>query len=69
MVRGRADDPIEGWNFRPDQAELFKQDAAAEDVDARFFDANGDKLPDLYVVSGGNEFTGGKDSALWTGCI
>ena len=44
--------------FAEVDAAMFKQDAACEDVDAVFFDANGDEKLDLYVVSGGNEVAG-----------
>ena len=36
---------------------VFNADALSEDVDAIFFDANGDGRPDLYVASGGNQYT------------
>jgi enediyne biosynthesis protein E4 len=34
----------------------FALDSMCEDVDAVFFDANGDSFPDLYVASGGNVY-------------
>ena len=44
--------------FAESAAAVFVADSVAEDVDAIFFDANGDRHPDLYVVSGGNELWG-----------
>jgi hypothetical protein len=42
--------------FIPLKEELFSGDLFYEDVDAEFFDSDGDGDLDLYIVSGGNEY-------------
>jgi len=49
--------PNSTFRQSPDSS-IFLSDRNCEDVDAIFFDANGDHFPDLYVVSGGNEYSG-----------
>lgn len=49
--------------FSPMQQETWKLDKGCEDIDATFFDLEGDGDLDLYVVSGGGDF-GLSDPAL-----
>jgi hypothetical protein len=44
--------------FRASSDRAFGADSLGEDVDATFFDANGDGHLDLFVVTAGNEFWG-----------
>ncbi|MFL5502094.1 MAG: VCBS repeat-containing protein [Gemmatimonadaceae bacterium] len=44
-------------SFSKSNEKLLAQDSASEDVSGVFFDANGDGRPDLYVVTGGSEFS------------
>jgi enediyne biosynthesis protein E4 len=60
---GRLFIQLANGQFRAGNAAAFNADSLYEDVDAAFFDANGDSHPDLFVVSGGNEFSA-KDEAL-----
>ncbi|MFT7156025.1 MAG: hypothetical protein ACI8Q1_001029 [Parvicella sp.] len=45
----------EDGTFKEVSSEIWDTDKNQEDVGATFFEANGDGLQDLYIVSGGNE--------------
>ena len=45
--------------FVKSNEKLLAQDSVSEDIGAVFFDANGDGHPDLYVATGGSEYSEG----------
>lgn len=51
-------------SFRQSDTAQFNKYAIAEEVDALFFDANGDTWPDLFVISGGNEVAANGNALL-----
>ena len=53
-----------GGQFQTTSGAAFESDRASDDVDAAFFDANGDGHLDLYVASGGYGRFGPEDAAL-----
>ena len=70
FVCGAKGQPGQLWlqtnqaTFIKSKQHCFLVDSMCEETNALFFDADGDKDMDLYVVSGGNEFYG--NSALLT---
>lgn len=50
--------------FQASDTAVFNKNAVCEEVDALFFDANKDGHPDLYVVSGGNQYLDGNPKLL-----
>jgi hypothetical protein len=51
-----------GNSFKFADSAVFNRNIAGEEVDALFTDVNKDGWPDLYVVSGGNEFFDGNNN-------
>ena len=63
FIGGAKDQPSAILIQQPDggfvrsNEKVLAQDSTSEDIGAVFFDANGDGKPDLYVVTGGSEFS------------
>lgn len=62
FIGGAKDSPSELFiqsegAFHSTNMPLFEKDKSSEDLDCLFFDADKDGDPDLYVTSGGNEFS------------
>ncbi len=49
---------LDDGNFQHVETTFWEEEKNYEDVDAVFFHANSDVLPDLFVISGGNEYIG-----------
>jgi enediyne biosynthesis protein E4 len=62
-IGGAKDSPgklfvqLRNGSFKLQVQPCFERDKGCEDIGAEFFDTDGDKDLDLYVVSGGNEFS------------
>ena len=54
---GALYEQTKGGRFKRTGEAVFQVDSLSEDTDALFFDADGDRDQDLYVCSGGNEFS------------
>lgn len=61
---GRMYMQLSAGRFKPVNEAVFEKDKLSEDTDALFFDADGDRDLDLYVCSGGNEFSTGSTGLL-----
>ncbi len=63
FIGGAKDQPSailiqqQNGSFVRSNEKLLAQDSISEDIGGTFFDANGDGHPDLYVVTGGSEFS------------
>lgn len=62
--RGQIFLQTEDGRFKELNQPDIRRDSTAEDVDAVFFDADGDQDNDLFIVSGGNEFSGDSQHRL-----
>ena len=50
--------------FAKSNVQIFEKNKESEDTDCTFFDANGDGRQDLYVTSGGSEFSSSSTALL-----